>query len=77
MTAALRISICRCSLAFALLAIPCIDFAQTRDDAIRDTDVCQILSHPDAFDGQLVRSKERLEFEFEGHNVDDTKCGPT
>ena len=74
MTAALRITICRCSLAFALLAIPCLDFAETRDDAIRDTDVCQILSHPDAFDGQLLRFRGRLEFEFEGYNVDDTAC---
>jgi hypothetical protein len=42
---------------------------------VRDVDVCELLRDPEAFDGQMIRFRGRLEFEFEGDEVDDVSCG--
>ena len=67
----------RCSLLLFLMAAPPFCLSQTPDNnSVRETDICQVLSDPAAFDGQLLRFRGRLEFEFEGTNVDDTVCTP-
>jgi hypothetical protein len=66
----------RCSLLLPLIALPCFSFSQAPpNEPIRDVEVCQILSDPAAFDGQRVRFRGRLEFEFEDLAVDDNACG--
>ncbi len=66
----------KCSLLLPLIALPRFCFSQARpDEPIRDVDVCQILNNPDALDGRRVRFRGRLEYEFEGHTVDEGPCG--
>ena len=66
----------RCSLLLLLTAAPRFVFSQAQSsDSIHDVEVCQILNSPNAFDGQMVRFRGRLEFEFEGDRVADYACG--
>jgi hypothetical protein len=65
----------RCSLLIPLIALPRFSFTQEHNEPIRDVEVCQILNSPDSFDGQRVRFRGRLDFEFEDHAVDDRACG--
>jgi hypothetical protein len=59
------------------MATPRFACSQAQPNASpREVEVCQILSDPNAFDGKMVRFRGRLEFEFEGHNVNDLACGP-
>lgn len=37
--------------------------------------LCELLKNPTAFDGHLIRLRGRLDFEFEGHTVNDEDCG--
>lgn len=43
-------------------------------DTVRDVDVCAVLKDPGSFDGQTIRLRGRLTFEFESHVVDDGSC---
>ena len=45
------------------------------ESKVRDVGVCELLNNPKAFNGQLVRFRGRLAFEFEGDTVDDNDCG--
>jgi hypothetical protein len=66
----------RCSLLLPVIAFPRFCFSQApTNEPIRDVEVCQIMSDPGAFDGQRVRFRGRLDFEFEDHAVDDRTCG--
>ena len=67
--------ILRCSLLLLLMATPRFACSQAQPNASpREVEVCQLLSDPNAFDGQMVRLRGRLEFEFEGHDVNDLAC---
>lgn len=58
-----------------LITAPHFFFGQEeRTEPIHEAGVCQILNDPDAFDGKKVRLRGRLEFEFEGFNVNDDIC---
>lgn len=66
----------RWSLFLPLIGAPRLSFSQAEDNQpIRDVEVCQVLSNPDAFDGKKVRFRGRLAFEFENNTVDDNACG--
>jgi hypothetical protein len=66
----------RCSLLF-LLFQPCFALAQVpREAPVREVELCEILSDPAPFDGQMVRFRGRLTMEFETRVVDDSACGP-
>jgi len=67
--------ILRCSLLLLLMAAPCLAQGKAQGDPIPEVEVCQILNNPTLFDGQVVRFRGRLEFEFEGHHVNDDVCG--
>jgi hypothetical protein len=68
--------ILRCSLLLLLMATPRLACSQAQPSApLREVEVCQILSDPNAFDGRMVRLRGRLDFEFEDHSVNDLACG--
>jgi hypothetical protein len=53
-----------------------VAFAQTSaDGTVSAVEVCEVVQNPTAYDKQLIRFRGRLEFEFEGDNVDDHDCG--
>ena len=67
----------RCSLLLFLMAASPFGMSQTPgNDPIPEADICQALKDPAAFDGRMLRFRGRLEFEFEGYNVNDTVCSP-
>lgn len=68
--------ILRRSVLLLLMTMPRLVLGQAQlSDSIHDVEVCQILNSPNAFDGQMVRFRGRLEFEFEGDRVADYACG--
>jgi len=76
MPATVYTRVLRRSIMLVLTASPLFAFCQARsNNSIRDVEVCQILNDPNAFDGQMVRFRGRLEFEFEDDHVDDSACG--
>ncbi len=71
----MRKSVLRCGLSLLLLVAPRFAVSQKPDkDSICEVDVCQVLNDPSAFDGLMLRFRGRLEFEFEGFNVNDDIC---
>jgi hypothetical protein len=65
----------RYSLLLSLIALARFSFGQEHNEPAQDVEVCQMLSNPVAFDGQRVRFRGRLDFEFEDYTVDDRACG--
>jgi hypothetical protein len=65
----------RLGLPVLLLFSSCLAVSQSvTNDPVHDVEVCQLLQNPETFDGQIVRFRGHLQFEFEGHRVDDTSC---
>ena len=65
----------RCGVFLLCALTPLLVGQASPDEAIHDIDVCEVLRNPIAFDHQTIRFRGRLEFEFEGDQVDVAACG--
>lgn len=74
MTASALLKVIQLAL-FVFLTQFAIAQSQT-SDAVRDIGVCELLRTPDEFDGQMVRVRGKLRFEFENETLDDGSCNP-
>jgi hypothetical protein len=60
----------------AVLALSCLSVAQSdpTTTAPQNVDLCELIRHPENHDGQVIRVRGRVNFEFEDFSLDDSEC---